>query len=68
MFLVSLVGYYPVQLVLYLVLGPLTAGWLLPVRLALFVPVVAASMTWLVMPRLARLFAGWLYAPPRRGS
>jgi antibiotic biosynthesis monooxygenase (ABM) superfamily enzyme len=28
--------------------------------------VVTALMTWLVMPWLARLSAGWLYAPPRQ--
>ena len=27
---------------------------------------VAASMTWLVMPRLAAAFAAWLYASPLR--
>jgi antibiotic biosynthesis monooxygenase (ABM) superfamily enzyme len=31
------------------------------VRLALFVSLVTASMTWLVMPRAARLLTRWLY-------
>jgi hypothetical protein len=65
MFVVSLLGYYPVQLVVYLTLGVLTARWPLPLRLAVLVPVVAALMTWFVMPQLARLFAGWLYSSPR---
>jgi antibiotic biosynthesis monooxygenase (ABM) superfamily enzyme len=29
----------------------------------LFVPMVTAAMTWIVMPRLARLLQNWLYAP-----
>jgi antibiotic biosynthesis monooxygenase (ABM) superfamily enzyme len=67
MFAVSMIGLYPLQLLAYIALGALTARWPVPVRLALFVPLVAASMTWLVMPRLAVMFAGWLYAPrPRR--
>jgi antibiotic biosynthesis monooxygenase (ABM) superfamily enzyme len=31
----------------------------------MFVGTVTASMTWIVMPRLARLLEPWLYAPPR---
>jgi uncharacterized protein len=61
MFVVSVLGLYPLQLVLYLALGTAVEHWPLAARLALFVPVVAASMTWLVMPRLARLLSGWLY-------
>jgi antibiotic biosynthesis monooxygenase (ABM) superfamily enzyme len=57
---------YPLQLLTYIALGTLTARWAVAVRLALFVPLVAASMTWLVMPRLAAMSAAWLYASPRR--
>jgi uncharacterized protein len=56
--------------VLYAVVGPALAGWPLPLRLGVLVPVVAASMTWLAMPRLTRIFAWWLYPTPdaeRRG-
>lgn len=65
MFAVSVLGLYPLQLLTYLALGALTARWPVAVRLALLVPLVAASMTWLVMPRLAAMFAAWLYASPR---
>jgi uncharacterized protein len=63
MFLVSVVGIYALQLVLTLALGPL--GLPPPLRLALSASAVTALMTWLVMPRAARLLQGWLYAPKR---
>jgi antibiotic biosynthesis monooxygenase (ABM) superfamily enzyme len=66
MFAVSVIGLYPLQLLTYVALGTLTARWPVAARLALFVPLVAASMTWLVMPRLAATFAAWLYSPRRR--
>jgi antibiotic biosynthesis monooxygenase (ABM) superfamily enzyme len=64
MFLVSLVAIYALQLVVNLGLAWLAGRWALAVRLILYVTVVTASMTWLVMPRLARMLAAWLYAPP----
>lgn len=68
MFLVSFAGMYVLQLCVYLTLGPMARSWPLPLRLALFVPIVSALMTWAVMPRLARLLERWLYAPPGRKS
>jgi len=64
MFAVSVLGMYPLQLAAYALLVVTAAGWPAAARLAVSVPLVAASMAWLVMPRLARMFAGWLY--PRR--
>jgi antibiotic biosynthesis monooxygenase (ABM) superfamily enzyme len=43
----------------------LTASWPLAVRLGLFVGIVTATTTWIAMPCLVRVFADWLYAPPR---
>ena len=64
MFVVSVVGIYSLQLLLNLALEPVH----LPValRVALIAVAVTALMTWLVMPRAARLLQNWLYAPPRR--
>lgn len=54
-------GIFPLVLVLSRLVGP----WLVPIHPVLSVMVVTAlvtlAMTWLVMPGLARLFAGWLY-------
>jgi antibiotic biosynthesis monooxygenase (ABM) superfamily enzyme len=65
MFAISVVATYLLQLVVNFGLHRLAGPWPLAARLALFVSLVTASMTWLVMPRLARLLQRWLYAPPR---
>jgi uncharacterized protein len=65
MFAISVVGIYLLQLVINLGLGRLVRTWPLPLRLVVFVSIVTALMTWLVMPRAARVFQRWLYAPPR---
>ena len=64
MFAVSVVGIYVLQLVFNVLLQPL--GLPVAVRIALVAVAVTAVMTWLVMPRAARLLQDWLYAPPRR--
>jgi uncharacterized protein len=64
MFVTSLSGIYVLQLVANAALGPLVGSWAEPAQLATFACIVTAAMTWIVMPRLARLLARWLYAPP----
>jgi uncharacterized protein len=64
MFVVSVVGIFVLQLVFNLVLQPFALPVVL--RVALVAVAVTGLMTWLVMPRLARLLQDWLYAPPRR--
>ena len=64
MFVVSVCGIYALQLALNVVLDPLRL--VLAVRVLLIAVAVTALMTWLVMPRAARLLQDWLYAPSRR--
>jgi uncharacterized protein len=64
MFLVSLAAIYSLQMLVNASLGGATGSWPMGLRLALFVCIISALMTWVVMPRLARLLAPWLYAPP----
>jgi antibiotic biosynthesis monooxygenase (ABM) superfamily enzyme len=64
MFTISAIAIYLLQLAVNLGLGRLASPLPLPLRLAAFVGIVTASMTWLVMPRAARVFQRWLYAPP----
>ena len=64
MFLVSVAVIYALQLAVNLVLGP--ARWRWPCASSSIAVAVTALMTWLVMPRAARLLQDWLYAPPRR--
>jgi uncharacterized protein len=63
MFVVSLAGIYALQLLGNLVLEPLHLA--LVVRVFLTAAAVTALMTWLVMPRAARILQNWLYAPQR---
>jgi len=66
MFAVSAASIYLLNLLLSTAYGWALADWLLPLRLlAISIP-VTALMTWLVMPRAARLLQNWLYAPTRR--
>ena len=62
MWLLSSVAIYPLITLLSVVLGPLLGNLPLAVRFAITTPILGALMTWLVMPRLSRLLASWLYA------
>lgn len=64
MFAVSVTAIYSLHLLLTAALGPLVGSWPVPLRTALVAGSVTASMTWLVMPQLARLLQTWLYARP----
>jgi antibiotic biosynthesis monooxygenase (ABM) superfamily enzyme len=66
MFLVSGIAIYALSLMLNLLAGVLIEWWPLPLRLAPVSFGTTALITWLVMPRLARLLEGWLYAPSRQ--
>jgi hypothetical protein len=41
-------------------LGPLTATWPLPLRTLVVSALMVVALTWLVIPSLTRIFAGWL--------
>lgn len=66
MFLVSVTAIATLQLVFQSAVGRLIVSWPLPLRVAALAGSVTALMTWVVMPRVARRLAGWLYADPRR--
>jgi antibiotic biosynthesis monooxygenase (ABM) superfamily enzyme len=66
MFLVSGAGIYLLNVLLTTLYGGYIAGWPPIGRVALVSFPVTALMTWLVMPRVARALASWLYAPSRR--
>lgn len=61
MFAVSGAVIYTLQLLEYGTLGHLVRDWPLPLRLVLLSFPVTATMTWLVMPRVAVLLAPWLF-------
>lgn len=62
MFLVSGTAIFLVNVVLTLVYGGWIHDWPVPIRVALLSFPVTAIVTWLVMPRAARVLARWLYA------
>lgn len=64
MALVTLLGVYPVSLVIGLTLSPQLRK--LPLALNLFIvsALIVACLTWLVMPRLTRWLKGWINAQP----
>jgi antibiotic biosynthesis monooxygenase (ABM) superfamily enzyme len=41
-------------------LGPVTATWPLPLRTLAISALMVVGLTWLVIPQLTRIFAGWL--------
>jgi hypothetical protein len=65
MFVATAVCIYALQLVAYATVGQLTARLPLGLRLLVVAVAVTAAMTWLVMPRVTRMLAGWLYPRPR---
>jgi len=60
--LLTWVGAYAAITVLLAVLGPAIASWPLMVRTLVLSAAMVAALTWVIMPRLTRLFAGWLHA------
>lgn len=65
MWILSACGIYPIITLLTVLAGPLLLPITPPLRFAIVSPALSAIMTWLVMPALSRLFAGFLY---RRNS
>jgi antibiotic biosynthesis monooxygenase (ABM) superfamily enzyme len=61
MALVLMVVVFALVLAINLALGPLMAGWPLPLRLLVAVILQVGLMTYLIMPRLTPLIARWIY-------
>jgi len=58
--LLTWAGAYTLITAMLAVLGPTMASWPLPVRTLLLSTAMVIGLTWLVMPRLTRLFRPWL--------
>lgn len=61
MALVLIAVVFVLVLALNLAIGPLIAGWPLPLRLLLTVTLQVVLMTYVIMPRLTRALARWIY-------
>lgn len=60
--LLTWAGAYAVITLLLALLGPAIASWPLVLRTLVLSVTMVVSLTWLIMPRLTRLFGGWLHA------
>jgi antibiotic biosynthesis monooxygenase (ABM) superfamily enzyme len=60
--LLTWAGAYTVITLLLALLGPAIASWPLVLRTLVLSVTMVVSLTWLIMPRLTRLFGGWLNA------
>ncbi|HYR50914.1 MAG TPA: antibiotic biosynthesis monooxygenase [Candidatus Eisenbacteria bacterium] len=65
MALVTFLGAYPLMSTLQPLLAFLLPGWHPLLRNVVAAAVAVASLTWLVMPLLTRIFAGWLFGARR---
>ena len=61
MFLVTLAAIVPLVLLMNLTVLPLLSGWPLVARTLVFSGTLTGLMTWVVMPRVTRLFRRFLY-------
>lgn len=62
MALITLCGVFPTSIFLNSVVGPLTVGLPLLIRLVTTAALMVGILTWLVMPALTKLFKQWLKA------
>jgi uncharacterized protein len=60
--LATLVGAYPLVILLFAFVLPRLAGWPLLVRSAMLPVVLLTLMTYVVMPQVTKLLRGWLYS------
>ncbi|MET9024836.1 hypothetical protein ABZW96_04360 [Nocardia sp. NPDC004168] len=58
--LLTVVGLYPLLVLLVTATAPQLEQLPPALRLAVIVPIAVAAMVWVVMPFLTRRFAGWL--------
>ena len=65
--LVTLIGAYPLVVLVSALIMPRLIGWPLLLRSAVLPVILLTLMTYVVMPPLTRLFRTWLY-PPRADS
>jgi hypothetical protein len=66
MFVVTLLAIVPLVLLMNVLVLPELSGWPLIGRTLVFSGTLTGLMTWVVMPRMTRLFRGFLYGSAQR--
>jgi len=61
MSIVTLLGVYPLSMLIPALVNPLTHGWPLWLQGLIIATLIVASLIWAVMPALTRLFEKWLF-------
>ena len=61
MALVTLVGVYPLSMLFPMLVIPATPSWPAWIQGAVIAALIVASLTWIVMPVLTRVFERWLF-------
>jgi uncharacterized protein len=61
-------GAWALITVILWVLGPLMATWALPLRTLVISALMVVGLSWVVIPYLTRIFAGWLAPTPPAAS
>jgi uncharacterized protein len=64
MFVVTLIAIVPLVVLMNILVLPLLTGWWLIARALVFSGTLTVLMTWVVMPRVTRLFRRFLYGGP----
>ena len=62
----TLLGVFPLAMILNLTIGPMMRSWNFVLSNAVFNACVVAGLTWVVMPFITRLFHGWLNPQPQK--
>ncbi|MFI9503139.1 hypothetical protein [Nocardia sp. NPDC052566] len=60
LWLLTVVGLYPLLTVLVTVTNPLLENLIAPLRLLIIIPIAVAAMTWVIMPFLFKRCGAWL--------
>ena len=66
MAVVTWIAVFPLATVLFMLLNPLLGGSSVVLRTLVFTIVMVSLMTYVVMPRMTRLFSFWLYPKKRK--
>ena len=67
MALVTLLGVYPLSMLFPMLVIPLTPSWPSWIQGAVIAALIVASLTWIIMPALTRVFEKWLF-PAHEGG